>query len=75
MPGSVNGPVFMAGLKSPLPSIDGSGKVIYSCVLKSTLNDCPMELEEFVLINNLTFKKFSNPFDLTEVIYPFVFSQ
>lgn len=54
-------------------TIDGYGRVIYSYVRKSTLNDCPLERNEFEIVNSLAFEPLSNSSDLTEVTYPFVF--
>jgi len=56
-------------------AIDESGKVIYAQIAESTMAD--LELETIVVskVKSWTFEKIDKPGDVTEVTYPFVFSQ
>jgi len=56
-------------------AIDEFGKVIFSKVVESTIRD--QKLEEIVSqkIRRWVFEKIDKPGDVTEVVYPFVFSQ
>ncbi|MDR2578834.1 MAG: TonB family protein [Chitinispirillales bacterium] len=56
-------------------SIDESGKVISAQAAESTMND--PELENFVIerVKGWNFEPIDKPGDVTEVTYPFVFSQ
>jgi len=66
------------GLKGKITvkfAIDEFGKVIFASVVESTMSD--PELEGIVVdkIKRWVFEKIDKPGDVTEVVYPFVFSQ
>ncbi|MCL2690216.1 MAG: TonB family protein, partial [Chitinispirillia bacterium] len=56
-------------------AIDEFGKVIFAQVVETTMND--PELEQIVVarVRSWNFDKIDKPGDVTEVVYPFVFSQ
>jgi TonB family protein len=56
-------------------SIDEFGKVIFAQVVESTMNDSELETTVVSRIRNWVFEKIDKPGDVTEVTYPFVFSQ
>ncbi len=56
-------------------AIDEFGKVIYCSVVSSTMNDPEFEKIIVKKIKRWVFKKIDKPGDVTEVVYPFVFSQ
>jgi TonB family protein len=56
-------------------AIDEFGKVIFCKVLDSTMDDPPLEEEVVAKIKRWVFEKIDKPGDVTEVVYPFVFSQ
>ncbi len=55
--------------------INQEGMVIYARVVSSTVGNCAMEKKEMDIIVNTNFGKIDSPYDLTEVVYPFIFSQ
>ncbi len=66
------------GLKGKITckfAIDEFGKVIYCQVVESTMSDPPLEQEVVEKIRRWVFDKIDKPGDVTEVVYPFVFSQ
>jgi len=56
-------------------AIDEFGKVIFCSVVNSTMSDPPLEQEVVEKIKRWVFEKIDKPGDVTEVVYPFVFSQ
>ncbi len=56
-------------------AIDEFGKVIFCEVVQSTMGDPPFEQIVVGKIRRWVFEKIDKPGDVTEVIYPFVFSQ
>jgi len=56
-------------------AVDEFGKVIFAKVVESTMND--PELENLVLgrVKDWNFDRIDKPGDVTEVVYPFVFSE
>jgi len=56
-------------------SIDQSGKVISAQVTGSTMNDPELEHIAAERVRSWNFERIDNPGDVTEVTYPFVFSQ
>lgn len=56
-------------------AIDEFGKVIFCSVVSSTMNDPPLEKTVVSKIRRWVFEKIDKPGDVTEVVYPFVFSQ
>ncbi len=56
-------------------AIDEFGKVIFCSVVSSTMNDPPLEKTVVSKIKRWVFEKIDKPGDVTEVVYPFVFSQ
>lgn len=66
------------GLKGKITckfAIDEFGKVIFCEVLESTMSDPALEQEVVDKIKRWVFEKIDKPGDVTEVVYPFVFSQ
>ncbi len=66
------------GLKGKITvkfAIDEFGKVIYCEVVESTMGDPELESTVVGKIRLWVFEKIDKPGDITEVIYPFVFSQ
>ena len=55
--------------------INEFGKVIAAQIIQSTLNDTMLEKDITELIRSWEFCPIKQNGDLTEVIYPFVFSQ
>ena len=56
-------------------AIDEFGKVIFCQVVSSTMGDTPLERTVVSKIKRWVFEKIDKPGDVTEVVYPFVFSQ
>ena len=66
------------GLKGKITvkfAIDEFGKVIFCQVVESTMSDPELESTVAAKIKRWVFEKIDKPGDVTEVIYPFVFSQ
>lgn len=66
------------GLKGKITvkwAIDEFGKVIFCQVVESTMDDSEMETIVVDKIKRWVFDKIDKPGDVTEIIYPFVFSQ
>jgi hypothetical protein len=66
------------GLKGKITckfAIDEFGKVIFCQVLESTMDDQELETTVSDKIKRWVFEKIDKPGDVTEVVYPFVFSQ
>ncbi len=66
------------GLKGKITckfAIDEFGKVIFCEALESTMSDPQLEQEVVDKIKRWVFEKIDKPGDVTEVVYPFVFSQ
>ena len=66
------------GLKGKITckfAIDEFGKVIFCQVLESTMSDPQLEAEVVDKIKRWVFEKIDKPGDITEVEYPFAFSQ
>jgi TonB family protein len=66
------------GLKGKITckfAIDEFGKVIFCEVVESTMADSQLETEVVEKIKRWVFEKIDKPGDVTEVVYPFVFSQ
>lgn len=56
-------------------AIDEFGKVIFCEVVSSTMGDPSLEVTVTEKIKRWVFEKIDKPGDVTEVVYPFVFSQ
>lgn len=56
-------------------AIDEFGKVIFTQVVESTMGDSELEIIVKEKIARWVFEKIDKPGDVTEVVYPFVFSQ
>jgi len=56
-------------------AIDEFGKVIFAQVVESTINDPELEVTIKEKIARWVFEKIDKPGDVTECVYPFVFSQ
>lgn len=56
-------------------AIDEFGKVIFCSVVSSTMSDPSLENTVISKIKRWVFEKIDKPGDVTEVVYPFVFSQ
>ncbi len=56
-------------------AIDEFGKVIFCEVVESTMGDPTFESQVVSKIKRWVFEKIDKPGDVTEVVYPFVFSQ
>lgn len=56
-------------------AIDEFGKVIFCKVVGTTINDATLERTVVSKIKRWVFEKIDKPGDVTEVVYPFVFSQ
>jgi TonB family protein len=66
------------GLKGKITvkfAIDEYGKVIFCQIVESTMGDPDLESEVAAKIRRWIFEKIDKPGDVTEVVYPFVFSQ
>jgi TonB family protein len=66
------------GLKGKITvkfAIDEFGKVIFCEVLESTMGDSELETVVVDKVRRWVFEKIDKPGDVTEVVYPFVFSQ
>ncbi|MBN2035205.1 MAG: energy transducer TonB [Chitinispirillaceae bacterium] len=66
------------GLKGKITvkfAIDEFGKVIFCQILESTMADHELEVSVTDKIKRWMFEKIDKPGDVTEVVYPFVFSQ
>jgi TonB family protein len=66
------------GLKGKITvkfAIDEFGKVIFCQVMESTMADQELETSVMEKIKRWVFEKIDKPGDVTEVVYPFVFSQ
>jgi TonB family protein len=66
------------GLKGKITvkfAIDEFGKVIFCQVTESTMADQELEVSVTEKIKRWVFEKIDKPGDVTEVVYPFVFSQ
>ncbi|MDD5672999.1 MAG: AgmX/PglI C-terminal domain-containing protein [Chitinivibrionales bacterium] len=66
------------GLKGKIKvkfAIDEFGKVIFCEKVESTMDDTALEDEVLAKIKRWIFEKIDKPGDVTEVVYPFVFSQ
>jgi len=55
--------------------IDEHGKVVFCKIMKSTMNDSVFEQSVVDIVKKWQFGPINNPGDVTEVVYPFVFSQ
>jgi hypothetical protein len=55
-------------------AIDEYGKVIFAKVIENTTNNSKFADEELELVKNWQFQKIYNPNDVTEIVYPFIFS-
>jgi TonB family protein len=55
--------------------IDEHGAVVFCTVVKSTMEDPVMETSVVDIVKKWQFGPINNPGDVTEVVYPFVFSQ
>jgi hypothetical protein len=56
-------------------AIDEFGKIIFCEMVESTMTDPLLEAEVVVKIRTWVFEKIDKPGDVTEVVYPFAFSQ
>jgi TonB family protein len=56
-------------------AIDEFGKVIFAQVVESTMADSELETTVVSRVKSWNFEKIDKPGDVTEVTYPFVFSQ
>jgi TonB family protein len=56
-------------------AIDEFGKVIFCQIVESTMGDQELETSVMEKIKRWVFEKIDKPGDVTEVVYPFVFSQ
>ena len=56
-------------------AIDEFGKVIFAQVVGSTINDSELETTVVTRVKGWVFEKIDKPGDVTEVTYPFAFSQ
>jgi hypothetical protein len=66
------------GLKGKITckfAIDEFGKVIFCEMIESTITDPLLEAEVVAKIRTWVFEKIDKPGDVTEVVYPFAFSQ
>ncbi len=66
------------GLKGKITckfAIDEFGKVIFCEAVESTMADASLEAEIVDKVKRWVFEKIDKPGDVTEVVYPFVFSQ
>jgi TonB family protein len=66
------------GLKGKITvkfAIDEFGKVIFCQIMESTMSDKELEVSVMDKIKRWMFEKIDKPGDVTEVVYPFVFSQ
>jgi len=64
----------LAGTISVRFAVDEFGKVISARVASSTLNDSELENTVVTRVNSWIFEKIDKPGDVTEVTYPFTFS-
>ena len=66
------------GLKGKITckfAIDEFGKVIFCEVVNSDMDDSTLEADIVDKIKRWVFEKIDKPGDVTEVVYPFAFSQ
>jgi TonB family protein len=56
-------------------AIDEFGKVIFAQIVESTMADSELETTVVSRVRSFVFEKIDKPGDVTEVTYPFVFSQ
>jgi TonB family protein len=56
-------------------AIDEFGKVIFAQIVESTMSDSELETTVVSRVKSWNFEKIDKPGDVTEVTYPFVFSQ
>lgn len=56
-------------------AIDEFGKVIFCQVISSTMGDPELEKKVVEKIKRWVFEKIDKPGDVTEIVYPFIFSQ
>jgi hypothetical protein len=66
------------GLKGKITckfAIDEFGKVIFCEVVNSDMDDSTLEADIIDKIKRWVFEKIDKPGDVTEVVYPFAFSQ
>ncbi len=56
-------------------AIDDNGKVFYSTIVSSTMNHPNFEKEIMTLIKSWKFDRIYNPGDVTEAVYPFIFTR
>lgn len=56
-------------------AIDEFGKVLFAALIESTIGDRALEQRVIAKIKHWRFERIDRPGDVTEVIYPFVFSQ
>jgi TonB family protein len=56
-------------------AVDEFGKVVFCEVLEATTDDKELEASIVTAIKRWTFDKIENPKDVTEIVYPFFFSQ
>jgi len=65
----------LAGTINVKFAIDEFGKVISAQMVESTMNDSELERTVVDRVKSWNFDKIDKPGDVTEVVYPFVFSQ
>jgi outer membrane biosynthesis protein TonB len=65
----------LAGKLTVILGIDEFGKVIFASVLESTVSDSEFESTVVSQVKSWNFEKIDLPGNITEVVYPFVFSQ
>jgi len=65
----------LAGTVTVKFAIDEFGKVIFAQVVGSTINDSELETTVVTRVKSWVFEKIDKPGDVTEVTYPFAFSQ
>ena len=64
----------LAGTITVKFAIDESGKVIFAQAVASTINDADLESTVVTRVRSWVFEKIDKPGDVTEVTYPFAFS-
>jgi len=65
----------MSGTVTVKFSIDEFGKVIFAQMMSSTVNDAELETTVVSRVRSWVFEKIDKPGDVTEVTYPFTFTQ
>jgi len=65
----------MAGKVTVKFAIDEFGTVIFAQMVESTLNDSKLENTVVTKVKSWVFEEINKPGDITEVIYPFIFSE